>query len=561
MYVVSNAFRNKQYSGESEFRGRLVIGNTTVPNEQLSKITIDNPIFDSSSSENNGVFYIGTFISQKVTVKFKNLNGIVVHSGDSASLYISQYVNDEWVEIPMGVYLVDDLGENYQETCEIDLLDYSVKFRNNVDYSSCFVDGKATIDDILQEVCDQCGVTLGTYPSINGNKETGQFDSTVSGKQWISYIAELKGSNAKIGRDGYLYLIPLKQTSTVSINALESASWKLGEKYQISKVLFSNGLMDYSKGDTTNNTLFIRADNPFIYDQETIDNIYDEVEGFVCYSLQTRNYGDISLDAWDYITYTLGEDTFPTYNNNKLTFEMSIMSDTNTQISSKQQEVTTNYIGGNEKNQVKKLRTTVNALDNKIDIEVEDINTSMTSQEGRISNLEISTNNIATNVSSLQTLTTEQYNALNSNLNNYKIVTNDELGQINSKFNDYATKNDLLSIERSISTITTDTYTKTEVNTLLVDGSVKKLQTTSATLDENGMTYAKTNAPTSSNINERGLTIVDSSNNPVLRAVYDDTIKNSIVDTYRHQVHEYFIMGSHSRFEDYEDGTGCFYID
>ena len=561
MYVVSDAFRNKQYSGESQFKGRLVIGNVTVPNEQLSKITIDNPIFDSSSSENNGVFYVGTFISQKVTVKFKNLNGIVVHSGDNASLYISQYVGNQWVEIPMGVYLVDDLAENYQETCEIDLLDYSVKFRNNVDYSSCFVDNKATIDDILQEVCDQCGVTLGTYPSVNGSIETSQFDSTVSGKQWISYIAELKGSNAKIGRDGVLNLIPLKQISRVSINALESASWKLGEKYEISKVLFSNGVMDYSKGDTTKNTLFIRADNPFIYDQETIDNIYDEVEGFVCYSLQTRNYGDISLDAWDYLTYTLGNETYYTYNNNKLTFEMSIMSDTNTQISSKQQEVTTNYIGGNEKNQVKKLRTTVNALDNKIDIEVEDINTSMTSQEGRISNLEISTNSIATNVSSLQTLTTDQYNTLNSNLNDYKILTNDELGQINSKFNDYATKNDLLSIERSISTITTDTYTKTEVNTLLVDGSVKKLQTTSATLDENGMTYAKTNAPTSSNINERGLTIVDSSNNPVLRAVYDDTIKNSIVDTYRHQVHEYFIMGSHSRFEDYEDGTGCFYID
>ena len=559
-YAVSEAFRNKQYSGESEFKGRLVIGNVTVPNEQISKIEIDNPIFDSSSNENNGVFYIGTFISQKVTVKFKNFDGLDLHSGDNASLYISQYVGNQWVEIPMGVYQIDDLAENYQETCEIELLDYSIKFKKNVDYSTCFVDDKATVDDILQEVCDQCGVTLGTYPSINGDIETGQYDSTVSGKQWISYIAEIKGSNAKIGRDGVLNLIPLKQTSTVSINALQSASWKLGEKYEISKVLFSNGVQEYSKGDETENTLFIRQDNPFIFQQETIDNIYDEVEGFVCYSLQTRNYGDISLDAWDYLTYTLGEETYYTYNNNKLTFEMTIMSDTNTQISSKQQEVTTNYIGGNLTPSERRLKTTVNALDNKITLEAEQINTNLDAQEGRISSLEISANGLSTTVSSLQTYTNEELDKLNVNLDNYQTLTNDELGQINSKFGDYATKDDLISIENSVSTITTDTYTKTEINSFLVDGSVKKIQTTSLTADENGLTFEKTSSKTKTNINESGLSILDENENPILKAVYDTNLRNTIVDTYRHQVHEYFIMGSHSRFEDYENGTGCFYI-
>ena len=193
-YAVSEEFRNKEYSGESEFKGRLVIGNTTVPNEQLSKVEIEDYIFDSSNEENNGVFYIGTFIAQKVTVKFKNLDGLDLHSGDNAELYISQYFNNAWVEIPMGKYLVDDLGENYHETCEIDLLDYSVKFRKNIDYSPCFVDGKATVDTILQYICQQCGVELATIssPNINSNVETGQYDSTISGKRWVSYIAEFK---------------------------------------------------------------------------------------------------------------------------------------------------------------------------------------------------------------------------------------------------------------------------------------------------------------------------------------------------------------------------------
>lgn len=562
-YIVSNEFRNKEYSGVSEFKGRVVIGNNEVPNDQISRIEIENPIFDSTSDNNNGIFYIGTFISQKVIIKFKNLDGLSIFSGQSVQLYISQYVNETqgWVEIPIGLYLIDDLEENYQETCEISCLDYAVKFKKNVDYSSCFVDDKATIDTILQEICTQCGVTLGSYPSVNGNIEIGQYDSTVSGKQWISYIAELKGCNAKIGRDGTLNLFPLKRTSTVSINALEGQSWKLGEKYEISKVLYSNGLLEFSAGSDTYNTLFIRQDNPFILEQSAIDNIYDEVDGFVCYSLEARNFGDISLDAWDIIDYIVGENTYPTYNSNKLVFEMTIMSDTNVQISSKQQEVTTNYIGGNDKTQIKKLRTSINTLDNTLTIAVEDIDSSLEEYNGRIATIEATSDTITQSVSSIRTLTNEQYEELSGSIDTLQTTTNDEIDAINDKFSEYATADDLNTIQNNVTQITTSTYSKLQIDTMLTDGTVKKLQTTSMTADENGLTFEKTNAKTKTNINESGTSILDENNNPILRAVYDDTIHNTIVETYRHQVNEYFIMGQHSRFENYGDGTGCFYIE
>ncbi len=562
-YIVSNDFRNKEYSGVSEFKGRVVIGNNEVPNDQISRIEIENPIFDSTSDNNNGIFYIGTFISQKVTIKFKNLDGLSIFSGQSVQLYISQYVNETegWVEVPIGLYLIDDLEENYQETCEISCLDYAVKFKKNVDYSTCFVDDKATIDTILQEICTQCGVTLGSYPTVNGNIEIGQYDSTVSGKQWISYIAELKGCNAKIGRDGTLNLFPLKRTSTVSINALEGQSWKLGEKYEISKVLYSNGLLEFTAGSDTYNTLFIRQDNPFILEQSAIDNIYDEVDGFVCYSLEARNFGDISLDAWDIIDYIVGENTYPTYNSNKLVFEMTIMSDTNVQISSKQQEVTTNYIGGNDKTQIKKLRTSINTLDNTLTIAVEDIDSSLEDYNGRIATIEATSDTLTQSVSSIRTLTNEQYEELSGQFDTLQTTTNDEIDAINDKFSEYATTDDLNTIEHNVTQITTSTYSKLQIDTMLTDGTVKKLQTTSMTADENGLTFEKTNAPTKTNINQSGLAILDSNDNPILRAVYDNNLENTIVETYRHQVNEYFIMGQHSRFENYGDGTGCFYID
>lgn len=272
-YNVSSAFREQLYSGESNFRAILTIGENTIDNDQIASISISSPIIDDSKQ----VFYVGTFISQKITIKFKNMDGIDVHSGDNVDLSIGQYVNNEWVDVPIGKFLIDDLAEDYFEKCEISCLDYAVKFKSNIDYSLCFTDGKATIKEILEYICDYFNVEIGDYPTINDDVEIGTYDSTVSGKQWISYIAELKGCNAKIDRLGRLTLQPLKQPSNVSINALESASFELGEEFNITKVTFFDAIRNYTYGDDEGNTLFIRQDNPFITEEKVVQNIYDTI--------------------------------------------------------------------------------------------------------------------------------------------------------------------------------------------------------------------------------------------------------------------------------------------
>ena len=134
----------------------------------------------------------------------------------------------------------------------------------------------------------------------------------------------------------------------------------------------------------------------------------------------------------------------------------------------------------------------------------------------------------------------------------------------------------------------TDTYTKTEINTKLTDGSVTKVKTTSGTFDEDGMHYEKTGAETSSTINDKGVTVEDGTgyaNNDLLYAGYVDETKSkenprltdlrgqTVVYTKNSVVDNYFIMGSYSRMEDYEEeveqddgttvvkkGTGVFYL-
>jgi hypothetical protein len=196
-------------------------------------------------------------------------------SGENVDLSIGQYVNNAWVDVPIGKFLIDDLAEDYYDKCEIDCYDYGVLFKPNIDYSPCFVDGKATIKTILEYICQQFSVELGDYPTVNDDVEIGSYDSTISGKQWISYIAEIKGCNAKIDRLGRLTLQPLKQPSSIPINALESESFEVREKYSPSQIIFFDAIRNYTVGDDSGNTLYIRQDNPFVTDKNVIQNIYD----------------------------------------------------------------------------------------------------------------------------------------------------------------------------------------------------------------------------------------------------------------------------------------------
>jgi len=272
MQTVSNNFREQEYSGEALFNTILRINNSLIPVEQIASIKIKSPIIDTSTE----TFYIGTFISQTLTIKFKNLDGLDIQSKYNVHLEIGQSVDDTYTYLPMGEYLIDDLAENYQTTCEITCMDYAVKFKPNIDYSPCFTNGIANVDTIAQYICNYFGVELGTDLSLlpNSNVVVGTFDSTISGKQWLSYIGEIKGCNLKMSRYGKLLFIPfVKDNADIEINALKSEEWELGEKYELSRIVYFDAVRNYTFGNDTENTLFIRQDNPFVTDESVINNL------------------------------------------------------------------------------------------------------------------------------------------------------------------------------------------------------------------------------------------------------------------------------------------------
>ena len=118
----------------------------------------------------------------------------------------------------------------------------------------------------------------------------------------------------------------------------------------------------------------------------------------------------------------------------------------------------------------------------------------------------------------------------------------------------------------SVSSIRDNTYSKEEVNKI-IDGSdennrVSFLKTTTVLIDENGQTIDKDGSPVKTNTDADGFEIIDKihENETLLEAKYDPLLGETKVRSKHLIVEKYLTVGTHSRFEDYEDGTGIFYI-
>lgn len=565
------------YSGDAVYDCKLYFNKELIPVEQISNIKISSPIIDTTQ-ETGTMFHLGTFISQQLTIKFKNLDGLDLTSNPEIYLEIGVKVDGEFVYIPIGYYLIDELAENYQKTCEITCLDYAAKFKSNIDVSRFFnEEGYVIAAELFEDICRYFGVDHGTYPSTNNNKKLYFYDDSLSGKDNISFLAELFGGNAKMGRDGKCYIIPLKDSNKepVEIDALSGKSIEIGDIYEISRVCYDNGKLKYQSGgdvvtldelpesvgeeiredvyyylttdmkyykylDNTwveatdmKNTLYIRTNNLFITQQEDIDNIYNSVVGFKINNITCENRGDITLDSWDIIKYTIDEEEYYTFNENELTYNGVCMSKVNTQIPAGKKTETTNIIVPNTATALKRVQTIVNEV------------------EG-----------------SMKTIT-EKTTVLESKTLENETAINNSYQDIIQKLGDYVKESEITAIKESVETSQTNSEYAIEIaKQVQIDGVTRLDTKTGYTFDEDGLNIEKTGAKTKTTLDETGLDVKDAtgaSEESLLFAGYDEVIGETIVKSKNMTVEKYLVIGKYSRMEDFEDtdgnlGTGMFWI-
>lgn len=330
-----------------------------------------------------------------------------------------------------------------------------------------------------------------------------------------------------------------KQTYTVPLNIVQS--YEDGEDFKLSQVKYESGELYWNKGDNKNDTLYINSANPYITNQKNIDNIYNIVNGLEINSLKLKKQrGNPLLDCYDFIeiqtdnsnglvksglfksgimkSMSPNATTYKTLAQNELIYNGKIMQTFDTTIT--KQAKNTNVSKNNEASLKKYVKS-----------EIDGVKGELTTVVGKVDTIDVKTNN------------------------NYQEILN--------MFDEYTPQSDFLELENNVTRIQTDTYTKTEINQKLTNGSVTKVLTTAGTFDNNGLTIEKTNAKTKGNFNEKGMTIKDatgSTDTELLFAGYDDTLNETIVRTKNIKVEKYLTIGKNSRIEDYNNGTGVFHI-
>lgn len=538
MINIDPSIREKIYRGGLKKTPIIKIGNQQIRNGDIKSANISLPFLNKEDK----VFTLGTFVSDQLELQFQNVQNLNFNQPISVDIKIKDLTDSEAEEItiPIGSYNIETSPDDYYKNAKITALDngtlLKAPFRNMRQYMyreynehDEVIREYFTAESLLKSLCDEYGLVLGTYPQTNKSAETEYIDNTLSGKQYASWVAEIMGGNLKISRTGVLNVVPIYGTSKTTINALQSKSFTKGETYTLTEVRYDNGIEEIHSPlteHTNQNILSIRTDNIFMngtpeHRQELIDNLANVLVGLEITSITTENFFDFTIDSGDIVTYSLGtRGSYNTYYSGSFSLN-NMQGKVDVNIPTKNVEQTTNTIVPSLEEQVRSVRTIVNQ------------------QEATITTI------------------TKTVKDLDDDLKD-----------------NYATKGDFDTIERSIERIQRDTYTKTQVQEILrgvsEDGVVAEyLHAGSMTFDINGLTIEETGGEhdeVKSTLNSKGLKILENDTTELLYVGYDNATEETVVRTKNLSVNKYFNMGTYSRFEDYTDenynsGTGCFWID
>ena len=223
------------------------------------------------------------------------------------------------------------------------------------------------------------------------------------------------------------------------------------------------------------------------------------------------------------------------------------------------------------------LETNINQDIDAANQEIDNLKEITTTTTENISTITQDIDGIRTSVSETQTIITEVEVDLEQQIigidtkvganatdihNNYVDVIN----QLNTK----ASSESVVTVNNRVDTLQTSLEARIEVTEEIIENGVSKVVTTSGVFDEDGLTMSKTDAETSSTLNQLGLNIKDSDQGDALYAGYVDENKaeqNPELEKYQGQtivytstllVQDQLVIGSRSLMEDYEDGTGIF---
>lgn len=519
MYAVSNRYKEVIYSQDCRHKLRVWFNNVEYADVDniCEKLTVKSRIIPFGSK----VFMLENFISKEAELILHDIN--IEDIQDPVKISLGTLVDNEYEYVPIGIFNLQDRPTTDKGKTIISLRDNSVKFDFNYNAQPLIEEhgGIATKFQILQDICEKAGVTCNVTDFLGKDDEIAVYDNSKTGRMYISYIAGQGGAIPTINRNGELIFIYINNLTKVTIPLWYVEKYSNGDKFKISRVVYESGIIKYEKGTDNYDTLYLDANNPYISSADQVQSILNIVENFEINSFSTgKILGNPAIDSYDLISITDNGVEYVTFACNQLVYNGVCIQTFDSEIGL---EARTENVSLNGEQNIKKWAKT----------QIDNVEAQVTITAGKVDTLDVTTNNA--------------------------------LNDIRSNFDNYTPINRTVELEKSVTQVVADSYTRTQIDTMLRDGTVSMVKSTLVTVDADGTTWDKSDSNVKTNVDADGLEIIDKTGGvgnqeTLLEAKYDSTLGETIVRAKRIKVEKYLTVGTHSRFEDYENGTGCFYL-
>ena len=282
---------------------KIYFDNVLINDDYYTQLSQDRILFNEGDT-----FSLGSTICTKIKLGIDKR--IITSQPSNVRIEIDNKV--------YGNYIVDNIEENDYEYV-YNLTDKMINFNFNysakelIDNSDKEENGAKYVYlyEILEDMCSKANVELATTSFLGSTKHVSWYDSRITAREYLSYIAELNGGYAIINKNGKLELRQYSNMVKQTISTEECDNFKLGLEHKIQRVVFDFNTDKWEKG--TGETLYINPNNVFITSQEDVNNIYEIVNNLKFYTFKV-NYSPIyDVDTGECIEFKIGNKKYPTF--------------------------------------------------------------------------------------------------------------------------------------------------------------------------------------------------------------------------------------------------------
>lgn len=244
---TSSAYKRTIYTGGAEHKLKVIINGVAQDDdfeENVEEISINSRVFPYGSN----TFNINELITKEAEMILHNVSPETLIGTIKFSIGTYLETLEGYSYISMGTFNITEIQDNGNQKITVKMSDNSIKLDVPYNAEPLISDngGSATLLQILNDICDKCGVQTLIEEFPNDDKLIGIYDNTINARIYINYIAGQAGLIPIIDRNGKLdfqYPDDL-YTHKIPLNVLES--YELGEQYTIGNVEFESGILKYT---------------------------------------------------------------------------------------------------------------------------------------------------------------------------------------------------------------------------------------------------------------------------------------------------------------------------